>query len=220
MANCTIGRGLLKEVWPVWFRDIASHASSQKCSYSHFAAQIAQVRPPVIQLSVKEYACILTADRVRPIMTDSPNPEGFGPKPWGLLDFQDVAIFVWPTQREFEIQEQCLILQHRNAKLKDLTPEELIEIRGWISRSYTIDAEGQKVDLRAWRRGLKYKDLKKLVKRMEADLKWARRIKEDLEREEERRSQKVSVKEKREKVVDPSPSRRRRKFVIEDSDEE
>ena len=157
-------------------------------------------------------------------MTDSPNagpnPEGFGPKPWGLLDFQDVAIFVWPDQREFDIQEQCLILQHRNAKLKDLTPEELAETREWISRSHTIDAEGQKVDLRAWRMGLKHKDLKKLVKRMEQDLKWARRMKEGEEREVKRRSQKVVVTEKREEAVEPSPSRRKRKLVIEDSDDE
>ena len=164
------------------------------------------------------------SDRVRPITTDSPNagpnPEGFGPKPWGLLDFQDVAIFIWPEKREFEIQEQCLILQHRNAKLKDLTPDVLNEVREWISGSRTIDAEGQKVDLRAWLKGLKPKDLKKLVKKMEADLKSARRMKEAQEREEKRRSQKSLVKEKREETVSPSVNRRKRKLVIEDSDDE
>ena len=209
---------------PVWFRNIASHGSSQQRSYSQVAAQIGQVETPVILLGVEDYACILTADRVRPIITDTPNagpnPEGFGPKPWGLLDFQDVAIFVWPDQREFDIQEQCLILQHRSPKLKDLTPEQLVETREWIIRSHTIDAEGQKVDLRAWRKGLKPKDSKKLVKRMEADLKWARKMKEGVEREEKRRDQKVLVKEKREEVVEPSVSRRKRKFVIEDSDDE
>ena len=178
----------------------------------------------MIPLGVEDYAYILTAARICPIMTDAPNagpnPEGFGPKPWGLLDFQDVAIFVWPDQREFDIEEQCLILQHRNAKLKDLTPEELAETREWISRSHTIDAEGQKVDLRAWRMGLKHKDLKKLVKRMEEDLKWARRMKEGREQEEKKRNEKVSVKEKREEAVEPSPGRRKRKFVIEDSDDE
>lgn len=169
-------------------------------------------------------AHLLTADRVRPIITDSPNagpnPVGFGPKPWGLLDFQDVAIFIWPDKCEFEIQEQCLILQHRNAKLKDLTPEDLNKVREWISRSRTIDAEGQKVDLHAWRKGLKPKDLKKLVKKMEADLKSARRMKEAQEREEKRRSQKGLVKEKCEETVSPSVNRRKRKFVIEDSDVE
>ena len=175
---------------------------------------------PVIQ----EHTYILTADRVRPIITHSsnpgPNPEGFGPKPWCLLDFQDVAIFIWPGQREFEIQEQCQILQHRNAKLKDLTPEELIEVKDWISQSHNIDAEGQKVDLRAWRKGLNHMAMKKRVKRMEADLKSARRMEEHREREEKRMNQKDSVKEKREEAVDPSPMRRKRKLVIEDSDDE
>lgn len=145
-------------------------------------------------------AHLLTAGRVRPINTDSPNPgpnpEGFGPKPWGLLDFQDVAIFLWPEKREFEIEEQCLILQHRNAKLKDLTLEGLNQVREWISQSRTIDAEEQKVDLRAWRKGLKPKALKKLIQRMEADLKSASRMKEAQEREEIRRSQKDLVKKR------------------------
>ena len=170
------------------------------------------------------YAHILTADRVRPIITDSPNtgpnPEGFGPKPWGLLDFQDVAIFLCPEKRIFEIKEQCLILQHRNAKLKDLTPEELNAVREWITQSRTIDVEGEKVDLGAWRRGLKPKDLKKLIKTMEADLKSATIMKEAQEREEKRRSQKGLVEEKREETVSPSVNRRKRKLVIEDSDDE
>ena len=68
--------------------------------------------------------------------------------------------------------------------------------------------------------GLKHKELKKLVQSMEADLKWARRIKEGEEREGKRRNQKVVVKEKREEAVEPSPSRRKRKLVIEDSDDE
>lgn len=169
-------------------------------------------------------AHILTADRVRPIITDSPNtgpnPEGFGPKPWGLLDFQDVAIFLCPDKRVFEIEEQCLILQHRNAKLKDLTPEELNAVREWITQSRTINVEGEKVDLGTWRRGLKPKDLKKLTKRMEADLKSATIMKEAQEREEKRGSHKGFVEEKSEETVSPSVNRRKRKFVVDDSDNE
>ena len=131
-----------------------------------------------------------------------------------------MAIFVWPNQHEFDIKEQCLILQHRNPRLKDLTQEKLAETREWISRSQAIDVEDQKVDLRAWRMGLKPKELKKLVKRMEEDLKWARRIKEGRERKEKKINEKVSVEEKREVAVQPSPGRRKRKNVIEDSDDE
>ena len=172
------------------------------------------------------WSCVhlLTADRVRRITTDSPNagpnPEGFGPKPWGLLDFQDVAIFLWPDKREFEIQEQCLILKHRNAKLRDLTPEDLNKVREWISGSRTIDAEEQKVDLRAWRKGLKPKELKKLIQKMEADLKSARGMKEAQEREEKRRNQQGLVEEKHKETVSPSVNHRKRRLVIEDSDDE
>ena len=113
-----------------------------------------------------------------------------------------------------------MILQHRNAKLKDLTPEDLNRVREWIRKSDTIDAEEQKVDIHAWRKGLKPKDLKKLIKRMEEDLKAARRVKEGLEREEKRKGEKGLVEEKSEETVSPSVNRRKRKFVIEDSDDE
>ena len=42
-----------------------------------------------------------------------------------------------------------------------------------MSDSDTVNVEGQKVDLWEWRKGLKNKELKKLVKKMEEDLKWA-----------------------------------------------
>ncbi|KAK3168448.1 hypothetical protein OEA41_004896 [Lepraria neglecta] len=110
-------------------------------------------------------------------MTDppnlGPNLPGFCPNPWGLLDFQDIAIFYWPDLRDFSLEEQCLILKHRNARLKDITPEELERIEEWMSDSDTINIEGRKVDLWEWRKGLKNKELRKLVKKMEEDLKWA-----------------------------------------------
>ena len=42
-----------------------------------------------------------------------------------------------------------------------------------MSDSDTINVEGQNVDLWEWCKGLKNKELKKLVKKMEEDLKWA-----------------------------------------------
>ena len=122
------------------------------------------------------YSCILITNSIRPIMSNSPNlgpnPPGFYPKPWGLLDFQDIAIFYWLDLRKFGLEEQCLILKHRNARLKDKMPEELERIEEWMSNSDNINVGGQKVDIWEWRRELRNKELKKLVKKMEEDLKW------------------------------------------------
>lgn len=108
-----------------------------------------------------------------------PNPSGRQRLQYGLLDFQDIALFYWPPyrqrRRDFDLREQCLILGHRNPRLRSITVEELIEVQEWIGRSKTITSEEQRIDIRAWRLGLDEGDLKALTKLMEEDLKRARR---------------------------------------------
>lgn len=103
-----------------------------------------------------------------------PNPPGFRPKPWGLLDFQEVALFCWPEPglREFSLKEQCEILKSRNKGLPDLTPELLEGVKEWMENSDTIDVEDQKVDFREWRKGLTEEELEALVTRLDQALMW------------------------------------------------
>jgi len=102
------------------------------------------------------------------------------PQRFGLLDFQDIALFLWPPYRErecpFTTDEQCLVLRHRNARLTDLTQVELVEVQAWMERSETIAVEGTGVNLRKWRINLDEKKFQGLAKRMEEDLTRARSI--------------------------------------------
>ena len=114
---------------------LSRHATWQICSITI-----------VFILPTQIFSYILITNSIRPIMSNppklGPNPPGFCPRPWGLLDFQDIAIFYWLDLREFGLEEQCLILKHRNARLKDKMPEELERIEERMSNSDNINIEG------------------------------------------------------------------------------
>lgn len=102
---------------------------------------------------------------------------GYTPQPFGLLDFQDIALFLWPPWRlhgGFELEEQCLILKHRNSRLQNLTLEELVEVQHWMDESEYITAEGDNVNIREWRIWLSVEELRSLIEKMDQDLKRAR----------------------------------------------
>lgn len=109
-----------------------------------------------------------------------PNTPAYEPQRYGLLDYQDVALFLWPPYRQreraFDVSEQCLILKHRNARLGDVTQVELVEVQAWIEKSKTIRVEGKEVDLRDWRLHLSEEELQARVKRMGEDLKRSKTI--------------------------------------------
>jgi len=114
------------------------------------------------------------------ILNLGPNTSDHQPQRFGLLDFQDIALFLWPPYRQckrpFTTNEQCLILKYRNARLIDLTQVELVEVQAWIERSEIITVEERDVNMRNWRINLDEKGLEVLFKRMEEDLKRARSI--------------------------------------------
>ena len=165
-----------------------------------------------------------------------PNPPGYCSKPWGLLDFQDIAIFKWPGLREFDLEEQCLILKHRNARLKDITLEELGELEKWIQDSRTVDVEGRKVNLWLWRKKLGPKELNKLVERMEEDLEQAtimkdykpvakKKVKATKQRIVAHAKKVEASKSRAKKKVDEGPKdgprrRKRKVVVVEDSSDD
>lgn len=109
-----------------------------------------------------------------------PNTPAYEPQRYGLLDYQDIALFLWPPYRQrehaFNVSEQCLILRHRNARLADMAQVELVEVQSWIEKSETIRVEGKEVDLRDWRLHLSEEELKARVKRMGEDLKRSKTI--------------------------------------------
>ena len=114
-----------------------------------------------------------------------------------------------------------MVLRHRNARLKDLTVEELVEVEEWMIQSHIIDAEGQKIDVRAWRKGLKPMELLRIVNRVEQDLERATRMKENREGRPRRTYQKLPLREKCEEVIiEESPNRQKRRGIIEDSDDD
>lgn len=101
---------------------------------------------------------------------------GFAPQHFGLLDLQDIALFLWPPYRqrdEFTMTEQRLILRHRNPKLRSITREELVEVQEWMDDSEYITVEGKTVDIRDWRMWLGEKELGEKMERMEEDLSMA-----------------------------------------------
>ena len=102
---------------------------------------------------------------------------GHVPQPFGLLDFQDIALFLWPPYRQhsgFDLDDQCLIMKHRNPRLQEITEEDMVEIQEWMDTSQIITVEGNSVDIRKWRQWLCEKELESLSLRMEQDLKQAR----------------------------------------------
>jgi len=109
-----------------------------------------------------------------------PNTPDHKPQRFGLLDFRDIALFLWPPYRQrkrrFTTNEQCLILKYRNAALIDLTQVELVEVQAWMERSETITVEEKNVSMRDWRLNLNEEDLGALVKQMMEDLNRATNI--------------------------------------------
>lgn len=112
----------------------------------------------------------------RKARADSENQVGHLPNPYGLLDLQDVALFLWPSYRYhngFNLEDQCLILKHRNSRLREISEEDLVEILAWMTESKTITVEDESVDIRKWRLRLGEEELSTRVKRMDEDLKRA-----------------------------------------------
>lgn len=109
-----------------------------------------------------------------------PNTPDHKPQRFGLLDFRDIALFLWPPYRQrkrtFTTNEQCLILKYRNAALFNITQVELVEVQAWMERSKTITVEEKAVNMHDWRINLEEENLATLVVRMEEDLKRAKTI--------------------------------------------
>ena len=121
-----------------------------------------------------------------------PNPPGHVTPRFGLLDFEDIALFLWPWQikkRDFTPEEHCIILKHRNPHLHDLTEERVANLMQWIDESEYITVEGKNIDMRNWRKQLKAGRLKKMTEQMEQDLDRAT----DIQRHKDNRTLKETV---------------------------